>query len=101
MNGTKARAILLSISIVLGTVRMSESQDVVYPGSTVQGDILRGQGQFLKGAAWYEINAAKARELDAETAIELERWNREVYEAYQRERVDILTRRAKLTKGFR
>ena len=22
------------------------------PGSTVQGDVLRGQGQFLQGAAW-------------------------------------------------
>ena len=35
--------------------------------------------------AWYELNAARARELDVKTARELDQWNREVYEAYQRE----------------
>ena len=55
------------------------------PGSTVQGDILRGQGSYLKGMAWYELNAARARELDVKTARELDQWNWEVYEAYQRE----------------
>jgi hypothetical protein len=66
-------------------VPLIQAQDVILPGSTVQGDILRGQGQFLKGMAWYELNAARARELDIKTARELEQWNREVYEAYQRE----------------
>jgi|GEM_PF-3447251 hypothetical protein len=51
------------------------AQDVVLPGSTAQGDILREQGQFLEGAAWYEINATRAREIDARTAIEQERRN--------------------------
>ncbi len=78
-----------SVPALLLTFLMSapsiKAQDVVYPGSTAQGDILRGQGQFLKGAAWYEINAARAREIDAKTAIEQERWNREVYESYGRE----------------
>ena len=46
-------------------------QDVVLPGSTIEGDMLRGQGQFLKGMAWYELNAAKARELDAKTLREV------------------------------
>src|SRR5271157_1414396 len=55
------------------------AQDVVLPGSTVQGDILPGQGQFLKGMAWYELNAARARELDVKTAREVDQWNREVY----------------------
>jgi hypothetical protein len=61
------------------------AQDVVLPGSTPQGDILRGQGQFLKRMAWYELNAAGARELGVKMARELEQWNREVYEAYLRE----------------
>jgi hypothetical protein len=63
------------------------AQDVVYPGSNAQGDILRGQGQFLKGMAWHEISAARSREFDSRTAIEQERWNREVYEAYSRQHV--------------
>jgi Domain of Unknown Function (DUF1080)/Ricin-type beta-trefoil lectin domain-like len=61
------------------------AQDVVLPGSTVEGDILRGQGQFLKGMAWYELNEARARELDVKTAHELDQWNRELHEAYERE----------------
>jgi hypothetical protein len=78
-----------SVTTLLLTLLMSAppilAQDVVPPGSTVQGDILRGQGQFLKGMAWYELNAAKVREIDVKTAHELDQWNREVYEAYQRE----------------
>jgi uncharacterized protein (TIGR03067 family) len=72
----------ISVAVVAPSIR---AQDVVMPSSTVQGDILRGQGQFLKAMAWYELNAARARELDLKTAHELDQWNREVYEAYQRE----------------
>jgi hypothetical protein len=79
LSGTLASLLLVSSAPWLA------AQDVVYPGSTAQGDILRGQGQFLKGAAWYEINAARAWEIDARTAMEEERWNREVFESYGRE----------------
>jgi Domain of Unknown Function (DUF1080) len=75
------------------------AQDVVGPGSTVQGDILRGQGQFLKGAAWYELNAAKAFELNSRTAIEWEKWNRQVYDAYMRDRAAHIQARRNLTKA--
>jgi len=81
----KARSVTTLLLTLLVSAPSLQSQDVVLPGSTAQGDILRGQGQFLKGAAWYEINAARAREIDARTAIEQERWNREVYESYERE----------------
>jgi hypothetical protein len=47
----------------------------------------------------YEINAAKAREIDAKTAIELENWNRDVYEAYLRDRAETMGRRERLTKA--
>jgi uncharacterized protein (TIGR03067 family) len=95
----KARRVTALLCFLIMSAPSIRAQDLVLPGSTLEGDILRGQGQFLKGAAWYEINAAKAREIDARTAIELERWNREVYEDYQRERADIRSRRANLTKA--
>lgn len=81
-NVTFVVAFLFFLWLPAGWIR---AQDVVFPGSTAQGDILRGQGQFLRGTAWYEINAARARDIDARTAIEQERWNREVYESYERE----------------
>ena len=80
MNRAKSLAIVwISVTVPFQAVR---AQDVVLPGSTIEGDVLRGQGQFLKGMAWYELNAARARELDVQTSRELDQWNREVYEAY-------------------
>ncbi len=29
------------------------------PGSTVRGDIPRGEGVFLPGASWYDLNETK------------------------------------------
>ena len=81
----KARSVTTILITVLISTPSIQAQDVVLPGSTVQGDILRGEVQFLKGMAWYELNAANARELDVKTAHELDQWNREVYGAYQRE----------------
>jgi hypothetical protein len=52
--------LVVACCLTLPTAGPAFSQDVVYPGSTVQGDILRGQGQLLKGMAWYERNAARA-----------------------------------------
>jgi hypothetical protein len=81
------------LCLLLVSLPSIQAQDVVLPGSTLEGDILRGQGQFLKGMAWYELNAARARELDVKTARELDQWNREVYEAYERELVASAARR--------
>jgi hypothetical protein len=81
----KVNLLLILWICATSSIRSSFAQDVVLPGSTVEGDILRGQGQFLKGMAWYELNAARARELDVKTSRELDQWNREVYEAYQQE----------------
>ena len=49
--------------ILISSTSWLPAQDVDLPGSTSQGDILRAQAQFLKGAAWYEVNAARARDL--------------------------------------
>jgi hypothetical protein len=34
---------------------------------TVQGDILRGEGRFLAGAGWYNLNTARADRINVET----------------------------------
>jgi hypothetical protein len=75
------------------------AQDVVFPGSTVEGDILRGQGQFLKGAAMYELYSARGRAIDAQTAIAVQKWNAEVYDAYMRARATQIEYRRNLTKA--
>jgi hypothetical protein len=69
MNKPQSVTILMFLATMFGL--SLRAQDVVLPGSTPQGDILRGQGHFLKGMAWYELNAARARELDIKTAREL------------------------------
>jgi hypothetical protein len=89
----KVRWITGLFLIAVPSAPLLRAQDVVLPGSTPQGDILRGQGQFLKSMAWYELNTARARELDVKTTRELEQWNRQVYEAYQRELTAAATRR--------
>jgi hypothetical protein len=76
-----------------------QAQDVVFPGSTVQGDILRGQGQFLKGAAMYDLYSARGRAIDTQTAIIVEKWNEEVYNAYMRERAAHIQYRRNASKA--
>jgi hypothetical protein len=54
--------------------------DILFPGWTVQGDILRGQGVMDRGAAVYHLNAATARSIDADTRM---RFNQYVYDSLQ------------------
>ncbi len=68
--------LILASQLVVSKIR---AQDVVLPGSTPQGDFLRGQGQFLKGMAWYEVGSAQSRAIDTQTMII---WNRAVQESY-------------------
>ena len=49
-------------------------------GSTVQGDIARGQGLFLIGAGSYNYDTARAGEIEAET---LRRLNQDAYRSQQ------------------
>lgn len=85
--------------LALNAANTLPAQDVVSPGSTAQGDILRGQGQFLRGRAMYELYSAKGRQLDAQTAIAVENWNRGVYDSYMRERAARIQARKNLTKA--
>jgi hypothetical protein len=48
-------------------------------GSTPHGDAARGQAQFLRGMAWYELGEARARAIDADT---IAAWNRSVQAGY-------------------
>lgn len=79
----RAFAMLMGVLVVGVAAR---AQDVVFPGSTVQGDIARGQGQFLKGAAWYELYSARGRAIDADTERRNADWLRRnyVYDMAQR-----------------
>ena len=66
-------------------------------GSTPQGDILRGQGQFLRGAGWYEFNSARARNIDVQT---WKAWNLEterIYTNYMTERYNRVLHRKGLS----
>jgi len=49
---------------------------------TVEGDILRGQGAFLRGAGWYNLNTAKANSVNVDATI---RWKEDL-RRIQRER---------------
>jgi hypothetical protein len=51
-------------------------------GSTVEGDILRGQGAFLQGAGWYNLRTAQANSINVDATI---RWKQDLRNI-QRER---------------
>ena len=42
-------------------------------GATVQGDALSGQGRFLRGMAWYDLETAQAGAIEADAVFA---WNR-------------------------
>ena len=56
--------------------------DGVGYAQTVEGDILRGQGAFLRGAGWYNLRTAKATAINVDTTI---RWKEDLRKI-QRER---------------
>ena len=78
------RSFLVALGVaVLGLACVGRARaqgDVLFPGSTVEGDVLRGQGVAFKGAAVLHLNAARARSIDADTAM---RFNEYVYRSYQ------------------
>ena len=88
--------VALSSCAILVAALSSQAQDVIGPGSTVQGDILRGEGVYLRGRGIYELYSAKGRRIDAGTEIMIQKWNKQVYDAYMRERAShIQSRKSK------
>jgi hypothetical protein len=83
---TVPRGIGPAVALILAMGPGFSRGQAVGPGSTAQGGVIRGQGQFLRGMAWYEVGSAEALSvgIDAEIA-----WNREVranYDQYLRDR---------------
>lgn len=66
---------------------------------TAQGDILRGQGAYLAGAGWYNLNTARANNINVDT---WKKYNLEVQRLYQvwlRDRATHIQYKRKLTAG--
>jgi hypothetical protein len=61
--------------------------DVLFPGSTVQGDILRGEGVKYRGEAVLYLNAAKARSIDADTRMRFDQYVYNSLQEYNRQRI--------------
>ena len=51
---------------------------------TVQGDVLRGGGAYLRGLGWYNFNTARANSINADTMI---RWKSDLRKIQQERRV--------------
>ncbi|WP_337175161.1 DUF1080 domain-containing protein [Paludisphaera sp.] len=85
-------AFVLTAGVFLGDGRASAQQDVVFPGSTVEGDRLRGEGQFLKGMAWYNISAARARAIDEENERKWIAFNESMLGAYRTARAEAIAK---------
>jgi hypothetical protein len=73
---------LLGLAVTLGAALLGSGGS---RAQTVQGDILRGQGRFLEGAGWYNLNTARADRINVET---WKQYNREVQRLYRDYMVD-------------
>jgi uncharacterized protein (TIGR03067 family) len=98
MSHSNAIVIVLSSCVVLTAARFIPAQAVIGPGSTVQGDVLRGEGAYLGGRGIYELYSAQGRRIDAGTEIMIQKWNMQVYDAYMRQRAAHMQFRKNLTK---
>jgi hypothetical protein len=98
-SSTLAAASMLGVILGVGGGSARAQIRAVGPGSTVAGDRLRGEGVYLQGLGWYELNAAQARRRDAETEKKLYDWNRQLYNDYMRERDAEINRKKNLTKA--
>ena len=49
-------------------------------GSTVEGDIARGEGAFLSGVGWYNLRTAQAASVNVDSAI---RWKADLRKIQQ------------------
>jgi len=82
MVAKRLRAVAVLV-LVVGSGNTSHAQrriggGGIGPGSTAPGDILRGEGIYLNGLGNYELNSARGRSIDNDTAI---KWNQYVYES--------------------
>ncbi|AGA24655.1 hypothetical protein [Singulisphaera acidiphila] len=64
------------------------------PGSTPQGDILRGEGVFLQGAGMFNYYTAQADSINADTMMRI---NEYIYLSIRQDRAEKAARRARRT----
>ena len=67
--GSKCFRSALTLCVAFWCGKAAAQGDVLFPGSTLPGDILRGEGAMYKGAAVYHLNTAVARSLDSDTLM--------------------------------
>ena len=89
--------VCMSIMAAVFLTVLSRSDPAHGQGATVQGDILRGEGAFLRGMGWYELNDARAASINADTMIKIEKWNKEIYDTYMREHAGHMAAQKRLT----
>jgi len=74
---------------------------IIFPGSTPQGDILRGEGVFLQGAGLFNYYTATADSINADTWMRLNEYVfQSVREASMRESRRIAARIAKTKENY-
>jgi hypothetical protein len=66
---------------------------------TVQGDILRGQGAFLAGAGWYNLNTARANNINVDTWKKYKLEVQRLYRSYLEDRYLHIRYKKKLRHG--
>ncbi len=75
------KVIVCELVIAVATMQQSAVH-----GQTVQGDILRGEGAYLRGAGWYNLNTAKANSINVDATI---RWKQDLRKiSYERRQLD-------------
>jgi hypothetical protein len=87
----------LALGVVLAsTAATARAQyfGFIGPGSTVQGDIARGEGFFLFGAGYYNYNTAMANSINTDTFI---RWNEYIWDVAKNENREHAIHRAERT----
>jgi hypothetical protein len=93
MRDFRPWSVMTLFTVILLTTcpdRASAQGEVLFPGSTVPGDTLRGEGVMYHGAAVYHLNAAAARSMDADTRLKFEQAAYQALQEYNRQRAQRL-----------
>lgn len=80
--GIAAVVVALWITLAWSSQAKAQGRRGFGAGSTVQGDILRGEGAYLRGMGYYELNNARANAVNAATAKKIYDWNTQIYNDY-------------------
>ncbi len=94
---------MLGLSMVLTILGVLWSQEAAAQRrggvGTAQGDILRGQAAYMVGAGWYNLNTARANNINVDTWKKHNMEVQRLYRSYLQERYSHSQGRKKLTEG--